>query len=232
MPSHFKSNPAILNEARDYFDGLLLSDGSIPYNKGIETNRYAQSCKYRLWLDIISEYLYEYGIESSVSDTFQVNNFTDGTIGFFIQTYSYIEIRDMRKRWYLKWYDIDNYPKRLWAKDKNEEYFIWKKIVPKDICLSPICVANWYLGDGWITNSKYKYNTYYHIGLETEGFLGDDILFLSDMLSEVLDIKCHIEKNNTINISDKDGVSTFIKYIKDCYIPSCYLKKFPRELIE
>ncbi len=227
--NRFTSNLAILNEARDYIYGLVLGDGSIKeYNK---TGQYTQSCKYKNWLSIINEDLYEYGVECTV-DSGRLRtgglNAKGGSIIYNLQTRIYIEFKEMHDRFYIKWYEIDKYPKRRWHKDEDGDDFIWQKIVPKDICLSSECVANWYLGDGSI--SKHKHANGYRIKLATLDLLIEDVIFLSELLFETLDIKCSIDKAKGISISNQRSVKIFLDYIKD-YKVDCYSIKFPENFI-
>lgn len=232
VPKNYKSNPAILNEVRAYLDGLMLGDGCIPHKiTRSRTNRYEQGCKHKNWLDIIRDDLYEYNIKCNLDNgRVVINKFTDykGLVYYYLQTYSYIEFKEMHDRWYKKWYDIDNCSERLWHIDEDGEYFIWKKIVPKDICLTPQCVSNWYLGDGYLQNQS----VYGRITIATNGFLRDDIIFLLDLLSEVLDIKSSVNGDGVVGIYIQSDISLFFNYIKYCKIPVCYGYKFPKELIK
>ena len=230
MAKIYKSNPLILNETRDYLDGLMISDGHIHCANSM-TGYYHQLCKEKKWLDKINEDLYEYGVESKVNNgrlcigDWQPDG---GSLSYSIQTCSYIEFNEVHDRWYKPWYDIDNYSKYFWHKDEDGEYFIWQKVVPKDICLSPECVANWYLGDGSTTKKTYRDG--YQTQLATNGFLREDVEFLLELLSEVLDIKCGVNKRKVIQISSQANIITFLNYIKD-YEVDCYAYKFPDKLM-
>lgn len=110
---------------------------------------------------------------------------------------------------------------RFWFRDSDsDEYYVYKKIIPKDICLTPGCVANWYMGDGNISKSRNQIN------LATTGFLKDDVVFISDLLSEVVGVNCFVTKKNCIELYNKYNVSTFLNYIK-VYRVNCYDYKFP-----
>ena len=108
-------------------------------------------------LDIVNRELGEYGIKSKV-DNGQLRtggyNPEDGSVEYHLWTLSYVEFREMHDRFYRKWYDIDTYSKRYWHEDKYGDWYVWRKIVPRDVCLSPVCVANWYKGDGSISDRK------------------------------------------------------------------------------
>jgi len=211
------NNQSILNELRDYFDGLILSDGYVKCSNRV--CYYQQSCVEFDWLSIINKDLYDYGIISKIST---VNRkIPDKNLQYEIRTYSYVEFKEVRSRYYIRDYNVDEYPTRLWNIDnKTDEWFVWKKIVPKDICLSPECVLNWYLGDG---NFDRFYN---HIRISTDGFFRSDVVFLSELLSDVIDIKCSLGKRSMITICNRVGVSKFFDYIGSCNIPNCYNRKF------
>ena len=230
--NYLTSNKEIFKTARNYLDGLLLSDGSIPYDKIYPTNLYEQGCSFEQWLYIIKESLSEYNIECYIDNGRTIyNTFSPrGSVIYKLRTRRYIEFKKFGDRWYKKWYDIDNCPETLWHHDSESgEYFIWKKIVPKDIRLSPECVLNWYLGDGSITKRKNGYG--YEMTISTENFTRENVIFLSDYLSEILDIKCSISKIGRIHIGSQLYIKEFLNYIKDCEIPECYKHKFPNELL-
>lgn len=226
MRNYLTSNPAILKEARDYLDGLMLGDGHIECVSN-DTGRYTQSCKENNWIDKISEDLYEYSIVCSVDDgRFRKTNYSlnEDSIIYGLWTHRYIEFKELHDRWYKKDYNVDECSTTRWHLDENREYYIWQKIIPKDICLSPVCVANFYIGDGSIPKFKQLYK--YNISLSTDGFWKKDTMFLADLMSEVLDIKCSITDAGKILISNKSDVSMFLDYIKN-YKVECYNYKFP-----
>ena len=214
--SYLISNQAILNKARDYIDGLMLSDGCVMRTN--KTGYYKQVCEHDEWLKVISYNLNNHKIKNIIRT--RTGGFKKNKLYYNLVTSSYIEFKEMHDRWYKKDYNVDEYPIIRWHWDKEkEEWFAWKKIIPKDICLNPECVANEYLGDG----SKAKRNN--HIRLATNGFSRDDTIFLSELLSETLDINCWVSGSGVINITNNKGITTFLEYIKD-YKTNCYLYKF------
>jgi len=231
--NYLTSNPIILKEARNYIDGLMLGDGNIQCMNS-KTGYYQHGCKYKNWLDKIDDNLYEYGIECKVNNgRLQAGGFgiKRDLILYRLWTRSYIEFKEMHDRWYRKDYNTDEYSTTRWHLDKKTgEYYIWKKIVPKDICLSPVCLANEYFGDGGTYKRKYVSN--YRMILATNGFLREDTIFLAELLSDTLDINCGVNKSGVIQVSTQADISTFLSYIKDCGIPDCYTYKFPEELIK
>lgn len=220
-----KSNQAILNELRNYIDGLMLSDGCIQYDRGNKTGWYQQNCKYKEWLEVISENFCKYIVECNLDDGRLITGGYSpkgGSITYFLRTRHYVEFKEMKDRWYKKWYDIDNYPERVWHLDTDSgEYYIFKKIVPKDILLTSSCVANWYLGDG---NRSISYSNN-QITIATNGFLNNDTTFLSELLSNTLNIKCSIDKHNRIGIYNKSNIKAFLNYINE-YKIDCFDYKF------
>ncbi len=228
MSKHFVSNPAILNEARDYLDGLLISDGNITIDKRNISNTtasYHQDCKHQEWLNKIKDDFFKYNIKSKVNNgrirTGGLNNMKvpqafkpEGYLIYRIDTPYYLELRNVYKRWYkLTYYeDEDGY-----------EYTKYKKIVPRDINMTPAFCGNWYLGDRYLHKQP-------EIILSTTGFIIDDVIFLCDLLSKTLDIKCNITKHRNIIISKKHMVYIFLDYIRN-YKINCYSYKFPDNIM-
>ena len=199
----------------NYIDGLLLSDGHIQENINKTSGRYIQRCKYKEWLDDISNFFFNYGIINKVSDPIYHKGFSKDKlfVVYSLFTHRYLEFKNMRDRWYKPFYYEDR---------EGYECFKYKKCIPKDIDLTPCCVANWYIGDGNISK--------HYIGLATNDFLREDTIFLSELLSKTLDIKCTATKENRIIISRKSGIEAFLDYIKE-YKISCYSYKFPEGAI-
>ncbi len=95
------SNSSILNEARDYLDGLMLSDGHIENSH--KTGRYSQHCKHIGWLNRVSNDLYEYGIESiNITKQHIKSNFSPegGSVNYMLRTSFYVEFIVLKNLWY------------------------------------------------------------------------------------------------------------------------------------
>lgn len=120
-----KSNNKILNVCRDYFDGLLLSDGSY-ISQALKTGYYSQVCMCKEWLNIIKDYFMYNNIKCTLNSGRLDYGFGGCSLLYQLISLPYIEFKIERCRWY---------PDGV-------------KIVPKDIILTPECVINWYLGDG------------------------------------------------------------------------------------
>lgn len=111
------------------------------------------------------------------------------------QTFSY------RSRYYRNLLDIRN---KWYNSDR-------KKIVPRDITLTPMVARYWYIGDGSLicrTSSKPS------IKLATHGFPEDDVCFLVGMLKDI-GIKTSRQKDNSIYIHVR-STQDFLDYIGPC----------------
>lgn len=215
--SYYRSNLSICGNIKSYIDGLLLSDGNI--DNRVASSYYRQVCKYDEWLLNIKEVFDVNGIESIIKLRFSKNNYiVGGCFQFHLSTLFYKEFNSMRNRWYKEWYD-----------DPSDETNIsYKKMVPEDIKLTPDCVSNWYLGDGSCTNYR---GSNYDVRFATCGFVHDDSVFLSNLFNETLDIHSYVDYEDRIHLTRRNDIISFFDYIKLCSIPSCYSKKFPKELI-
>ncbi len=214
----FRENKKILNEARNYIDGLLLSDGCISSNRN-KTGIYQQSCVYNEWLDIIKEKFSSFGIQGNINNgLLRTGGFKEVYNPSFIYafaTLSYTDFKYMHSRWYIL------NEEKYYSKGMLNKY--WNKIVPNDLNLTSECVANWYIGDGCISTNP-------QIVLATYGFKKEDVIFLSELLLDTLDVYNTINKHNGIVISRKNCIKTFINYIKD-YKVDCYAYKFPDKYV-
>lgn len=211
MSKWYKSNLIITEKLRPYIDGLLLGDGSIS-SQNNNTGLYEQHCIYKEWLDKIKVDFSLFAIESKIgSETTQSSKWMDvSSFSYRLSTKYYIEFKEMKKMWY----------KPIFYEDKDGyEYFKYKKTVPKDIQLTPECVANWYMGDG----DCHKHN--YNKRLSSCGFNNEDVYFLSNLLNNTLDIESYVDKRNTITIGKLSDRIEFLNYIKDFKV-SCYDYKF------
>ena len=204
------------------FDGLMLGDGSISKGESNINYSYYQVCKHKEWLEDISYELETNNIKVNIrkqkprkggfvnSKIYEVYQLNSKSLSFF---------SEQHEKWYIKWYDIDNYPERLWHLDNESgDYFIWKKVVPKDILLTPECVMNFYLSDGH-NESKYR------VTFATNGFRKDDIEYLVSLLNNNITDYAYMYRCFII-IGKEKGVKEFFNYISSLHHPSCYDYKF------
>jgi len=181
----------------NYLDGLLLGDGCLWIRSSCRcvTPRYTQGCIKKVWVDTISKFFSNAGIINSVHATFN-NRVSRGNekILWNINTRVYQEFFSFYNRWY---------PDGI-------------KVVPKDINLNSQLLANWYMGDGCFTHKKYG-----TIVLSTQGFIREDVIYLSDLVNEYLDINSRVSKRNEIYIHDTNSVEKFLNsvilYVLPCF---------------
>lgn len=182
-----------LNAIRSYIDGLLLSDGNICTSSKF-SGMYRQICKHKEWLDAISKKFHEHGIKNTVSKTI-----INGRRYYRLFTLSYPEFKTLHSLWYL-----------------NKI-----KVIPRDIELTPGCLANWYLGDGYLLPCG-------AIRIGKVGFSQEDSEFLIKKLNQELSIDSRKHKPRSIYIPQRDAL-VFLKYIEDFKIP-CYSYKWAHKL--
>ena len=223
----FDESVVIDDSFSSYIDGLLLGDGSLCImgsnrRRGYITPSYSQACVESEWIYTISNYFKDCGIinQVHVTQSKRVNRGNEKPL-YHIDTRRYKEFIDFHNRWYKRWYDIDSYPERFWHKDNGGEYYIWKKVVPSNINLSPMCVANWYMGDGSLSNRKSGYDT---LILATNGFSRGDVEYLSELLGFYYDIDTKLNKKNEIEIYTPFMVNRFLDLVR-CNILQCFKYK-------
>lgn len=183
-----------------YLDGLLLGDGCLWIRKTCRcvTPRYAQGCVEKSWIDVISNFFTNAGIINRVHSTFREPSIFRGRgkerVLWHIDTRVYQEFFSFYNRWY---------PEGV-------------KVIPRDIKLDNQLLANWYMGDGCFTHKNYG-----TIVLATNGFNRDDVIYLSDLVDNYLDIHSRVSKRNEIYIHDKKSVEVFLNsvilYVLPCF---------------
>lgn len=214
----FAGKGDIMQYDNSYFtnlmDGLMLSDGSI-VKASVNTVRYNQRCIHKEWVEDIGKTFECEGIDYSIYyKPAHKGEWTDGRKinrkdCFTIQTRGSSFFVEQRKRWY-KWYELDG----------DGRYI---KTVPKDIKLTPECVANWYMGDGNI-NCRKMSNSSYTITLCTDGFDEYETNYLSCLLNNYINFDISHVYNKRIVITKKEGVRMFLDYVKQYVLP-CFSYK-------
>lgn len=178
--------------ATDYIDGLLLSDGHLVRLNW--STGYTQTCKFREWLKHIVNELLKSGIEGAIYK-FQKG----GKYYHFLWTRYYSGLNELHDRWYSN----------------------GKKHVPEDIELTPRCVANWYMGDGSLSDRAALFRQ--------TAFEYEEMQNLSEKLNKVIGVNSHVRKNKTIYIPVKD-TPKLLKYIEPFKLPCFDYKWCARKL--
>ena len=185
------------NEERQWIDGELMGDGCLPsYSKYSAYFRY--SSKYLEYIQYVSDTLNSFGIKQSGKICKRYYKEMD-CYSYHYASLSYAELLPIRKRWYPE----------------------GKKIIPKDLELTPLVLRQEMIGDGSLHHPKRQRP---YITLHTEGFPVSDVEWLVNQLNS-LDFKSTIQyANNIIGISTK-STKQFLDYIGNCPV-NCYQYKF------
>lgn len=184
-------------EAREWIDGELLGDGCLQ-SQSLHSARFQHSSKYLEYIQYVSNILNSFGIEQAGQTRKQYYKNWD-CYNYHYKSRSYAELLPIRKRWYPK----------------------GKKIVPKDLELTPLVCRQWYIGDGGLICKKEERP---YIGLATCGFLINDVEWLVSQLNELGFKATRWNSNNTICIS-VHSTKAFLDYIDKCPV-RCYQYKW------
>lgn len=202
------------NEAKEFIYGELLGDGHLKSIK--HSASFTYSSKYKKYVEWIFNKFKNFDINFSKKiykdKTLRyINNYKIDNVSFRANTYFYIELLNIHRKWY------------------NNKL----KIVPKDLQLTSLMVRQWYIGDG---NLKRKFNKkynkyYYHISLCTNGFTKKETEFLSNLLNKTLNISSIIYKRKDYINKDKgDGYIIYINKQKDINEFLTYIGNIPKEI--
>ena len=177
---------SLSKKQKEILEGLILSDFHISkHSKKSEQARVSFGFKYKEFAEEIIKELIDLDFPPIYQDK--------KTNCFHSKSKSFVEIGDFHKRWY---------------KDG-------KKIIPKDLKLTPEVCYWWYLGDGSIVD--------YGIKLSTDGFDLKFVKFLVRSLNDIGFQSTYIESNR-IRIKS-ESVDDFLNYIGKCRV-SCYKYKW------
>jgi hypothetical protein len=185
-----RKNPPIemKEELKEFIIGNVLGDGGI-HSNNIRTASYAHSSKYYDMLVFISNYLSSFGIEQ-MGNIREYKHPQNNATYFCYWSKNYEELFDMRTRLYSE----------------------RKKIVPKDISLTPAICLHWYIGDGSLSKRNIG-NPY--IRLCTQGFSVEDVILLKDKLCELGIKTTRTESGNSLRISSS-STKNFLNYVGEC----------------
>ena len=163
-------------------NGHLLGDGSIgkQYKNGnakFIIKRKTEDKQYLLWsAKHFENYLYETGLSD-------YENFDKRTNKTYYASTMVTRSLPVFTKYYDKWYPED------------------KKIVPKDLILTPLTIAVWFADDGTFNNNT---KNRVDMNFSTEGFCYQDVEFLTNQLQCMYGDKVHLTpkgKNYIIRIT-------------------------------
>jgi hypothetical protein len=108
----------------------------------------------------------------------------------------------------------------------NQWYPEGKKIIPKDLVLSPSVVKYWFYGDGCTSWTKNRF-TAVQLTLCTDSFTYEECLFLQNLFRDI-DIEVRIFNLRTnqyrLSIQNVKNINNFFDYIGECNIKSFQYK--------
>ncbi len=182
-------------EARQWLDGELLGDGCLVFSN--RSAKFSYGSKYKEYINYISDTLNSFRIKQAG----KIRKYYYKKLSYYYyNSLSYAELLIIRKRWYP-----DNK----------------KKIIPRDLKLTPLLLRQEYIGDGSLVHRK-KHRP--SIVLSTCGFPIKNVEWLVDELGKKGFKATRRPSNNIINISTY-STKDFLQYIGNCPV-KCYQYKF------
>lgn len=187
----------LTQKAREWINGELLGDGCLmspsPYSA-----MFQYGSKYREYIQYVSDTLKSFGIEQAGKIIKRQDKRWEC---HFYQYCSrcYVELLAVRKRWYP----------------------YGKKIIPRDIKLSPITLRQHFIGDGSLGHLKYSRP---YIRLSTNSFPIPDVEWLVEQLNK-LGFKSKRQLSSNIIRISAYSTKEFLNYLGNCPA-SCYRYKF------
>lgn len=188
-------------ETKRWIDGELLGDGCL-YSRSKYSAKFIYGSKYLEYINYVSNTLRNFGIKQAGKiNKRYCENFKSYV--YYYQSLSYEELLSIRERWY---------PNK-------------KKIIPRDLKLTPLVCRQWYIGDGYLKHSK---DSRPSIILYTNGFPVSDVEWLVKKLIELGFKATRRPSNNTIGIS-AHSTKEFLDYIGECPV-KCYQYKWSYDM--
>jgi len=193
-----QGNHCILSqEAKEWLDGELLGDGCI-ISRHKYSAYFAYGSQYLEYAQYVSDILKSFGIKQSGKIRKQYQK-KGNSHGYSYVSRDYEELLPIRKRWYPE----------------------GKKIIPRDLKLTPLTLRQEYIGDGYLGHPK---NRKPYIELATNGFSILDIEWLVKQLNNLGFKATQRYSSNTIRIS-AHFTKAFLDYIGKCPV-ECYQYKW------
>lgn len=187
----------ISQEAIEWINGELLGDSSL-HSQSKYSAKFQYSLKYLEYIQYISKTLSSFGIKQGGRINRYCSRFNSNNYVYHYQSLRYAELLPIYKKWY---------PKR-------------KKIIPKDLKLTPLVCRQWYIGDGSLNNKEERSR----IRLYTNGFIILDVKWL---VKQLINLGFRTTRQPTCNIICVSSHSTkkFLDYIGFCPV-ECYKYKW------
>lgn len=187
----------LFDMAKQWIDGELLGDGCL-FSQSKYSACFQYSSKHREYIQYISDTLKSFGIKQSG----KIRKYKDKRWNCSTYPYkslSYAELLPIRRRWYPE----------------------GKKIIPRDLELTPLVLKQEHVGDGCLVH---RGGGRPHIELATCGFTIPDVEWLVKKLNETGFMSTRQPADNTIHISTY-STKQFLDYIGKSPT-KCYQYKF------
>jgi len=191
---------------KEFIDGLLLGDASIVYPSKnsiyprLTLSRKAEDKDYLFWqYDVFRDFYTDTGPTPK--------NFFDYRTGkTYFQYHLQSKSGEVFTEYYKKWY-----PNK-------------KKIIPRDLKLTPTTLLVWFLDDGTIIRVSDANLT---LWLATNGFCEEDVRFLGEALQAYFGQGFHVYGNSNRGYKIKCSTESTLKFIKaiDPVFPNCMKRK-------
>jgi len=190
-----KNHCNISQENIEWINGELLGDGSLVSSSSYSA-RVCYASKFLEYINYISIILKSFGIEQS-GEIYKQYHKKFNCYSYGYHSKMYVELLAIRRKWYPN----------------------GKKIVPRDIIITPITLRQWFIGDGYLRKRKKGRP---HIILATDGFSISDIEWLVVQLNK-LGFKA--KRVSLIIYISAHSTREFVNYIGECPA-KCYQYKF------
>lgn len=190
---------SLSKKATEWINGELLGDGSLA-SQSKYSARFVYSSKHKEYAQYISDTLRSFGIEQA-GKIYKQEDKRYGSFSYKYKSLSYIELLPIRKKWYPN----------------------GKKIVPKNIDLTPLMLRQEYIGDGCLVHRK---NRSSYIKFCTEGFTIPDVEFLCHQINKLKIKAVTFRRRSSKNIRISSySVKDFLNYVGSCPV-ECYKYKW------
>lgn len=187
----------LFKEAIEWINGELLGDGSLR-SRSLYSASFGYGSKYIEYIKYISDTLKSFGIKQSGKIIKRIDKKLNN-ITYHYESCDYVELLHIRKKWYQN----------------------GKKIVPKDIKITPLTLRQHYIGDGSLRCQKGKRP---RIFLYTYGF---SIFNVRLLIKRLIILGFKVTRHPSSNIISFSSSSTkdFLNYIGKCPV-KCYQYKW------
>ena len=194
----FNNHCSLSQEAIEWINGELFGDGSL-HPTSVYSSGFEYSSKHLEYIEYVRDTLKGFGIEQSGKIRCSIKD--NKKVAYYYRSRSYPELMPIRNQWYPN----------------------GKKIIPRDILLTPLVCRQHYIGDGSLQHSKKKsYKPL--IVLYTCGFTIPDVEWLVKQIIKLGIKATRGVSKNRINISTY-STKDFLKYIGECPV-GCYQYKW------